>query len=562
MYDRKLRIGLLIDTYQSDKWVEEMLDNIKALEIAEVSLVVQNRNYKKPTPSTVWQKIKKHRLKSVHIFINLILGKIFNKLFDKYPVTNNAFETISLKTRLEGVPTVHVEAIQTKFCDTFSEKSINEIKEYKVDLFIRLGFRILKGDILTIAPIGVWSFHHGDHRINRGGPNGFWEFVEQWPQTGSILQILTDSLDGGKVLYQSTSCTLLNSLQENKNNNFWKSQLFIPRKLKELYHLGESPFLDNVEAENRFPTFYSKPIYLKPENWKLFKIVTEGIIRKFKKKILSYFYFEQWILLYKIGTGMAVNMGSFKRILPPKDRFWADPFIIEEAEKYFMFIEECPHDTNKGHLSVMTFDDGRWSSPSKILEKDYHLSYPNVFKVNGQYYMIPETGENKTIDLYQCVEFPHKWVHRKTLMKDIIAFDTTLVEHNGKWWLFCSVIEQAGMSSCDELHVFYSDSFDSSDWQPHQKNPVISDVSLARPAGNFIKNNGYIYRSAQNSSGRYGYGFSFTEIIKLTPDVYEEKLVSVVTPDWDTDVLSTHTYNHINKMSVSDVIINRPRYWT
>jgi len=560
MYDRKIRIGILLDDYQSDKWVKVMLDNIDKSGVAEISLVVKNEQ-KTSVSGSVFNKIQRHRAKALKIILHLGLSKIFNFLFDRYLVKNNAFEKINLHNTLDGIPVVNVIPKQKKFTDEFSLNSINEVKEYKVDLFIRLGFRILKGEILTLAPLGIWSYHHGDHRINRGGPNGFWEYVEKWPETGSILQILTQSLDGGKVLYQSNSCTLLNGLQENKSNNFWKSQLFIPRKLKELHNLGEKAFLEKVGIDNSFPIFYSKPIYVKPTNWQLTKIISRGVIDKFKKRIINFFYFEQWVLLYKVNLEMSVNMGAFKRVLPPKDRFWADPFIIEEEGKYFMFIEECPHDTHKGHLSVMTFDDNKWSLPTTIIKANHHLSYPNVFKINGEYFIIPESGDNKTIDLYQCIEFPYKWEHKKTLMNNITAYDATLVEHNNKWWLFCSVIEEEGMSGNDELHIFFSDAFDSIDWQPHKQNPVVSDVSLARPAGSFIKKNGRIYRPAQNSSNRYGYGFSFTEILELSIENYKEEVVTKVTPDWKNDVLSTHTYNHVNKISVSDAIINRPRFW-
>jgi hypothetical protein len=561
MYNRNLKIGILLDDYQNDKWVEEMLDNIKILGIADISLVVKNAH--KPTiGGSIFHKIRRHKLQIITILMRYFLSKIFNFLYDSGFVKNNAFATVNLQPRLANVPEVIVDPIQKKFTDTFSEQSIAEIKAYKVDLFIRLGFRILKGDILTLAPLGVWSYHHGDHRVNRGGPNGFWEYVEKWPETGSILQILTDSLDGGQVLYQSTSCTLLSGLQQSKNNNFWKSQLFISRKLKELHQLGEKKFQEKVAEDNAFPDFYSKRIYVKPTNLQLSVIIFKGLIRKINNKIISCFYFEQWILLIKKSSKMAVNMGAFQRLLPPKDRFWADPFIIEEQNKYYLFIEESPYSTHKGHLSVMTLeDDNTWSKPTTILETNYHLSYPNVFKIKDEYFMIPESGANKTIDLYRCTEFPYKWEFCKALISNLTAYDATIVEHNDQWWLFCTVVEHEEMSSCDELHIFYSDNFDSSNWSAHQANPVVSNVSLARPAGNIIKKQGRLFRAAQNCSNRYGYGFSFMEIITLNTSSYKEQVITSVEPCWKKDVLSTHTYNYTNGISVSDAKIRRPRYW-
>src|SRR2546429_3233758 len=54
---------------------------------------------------------------------------------------------------------------------------------------------------------GIISFHHGDNRINRGGPAGFWECYYEWPQTGFIIQRLTEELDAGDVLVRGSYAT-------------------------------------------------------------------------------------------------------------------------------------------------------------------------------------------------------------------------------------------------------------------------------------------------------------------------------------------------------------------
>ena len=87
------------------------------------------------------------------------------------------------------------------------EEDILKIKHYNLDVLIRFGFKILRGDILKAAKYGIWSYHHGDNDLNRGGPAGFWEVIEHWDITGSTLQILSEDLDGGKILYKSFSMT-------------------------------------------------------------------------------------------------------------------------------------------------------------------------------------------------------------------------------------------------------------------------------------------------------------------------------------------------------------------
>ncbi|MBK7221811.1 MAG: hypothetical protein IPH94_10950 [Saprospiraceae bacterium] len=62
-----------------------------------------------------------------------------------------------------------IECIEKKFSDFFTEKSVRELKAIEPDLLIRFGFRILRGEVLILPKYGIWSLHHGDNRINRGG---------------------------------------------------------------------------------------------------------------------------------------------------------------------------------------------------------------------------------------------------------------------------------------------------------------------------------------------------------------------------------------------------------
>nr|WP_255666244.1 formyltransferase family protein [Haladaptatus sp. DYF46] len=68
-----------------------------------------------------------------------------------------------------------------------------------VDIAVRFGFGILKGDALTAPTHGVLSYHHGDVTRYRGRPAGFYEFVDGRPSAGITVQKLTEQLDAGTV---------------------------------------------------------------------------------------------------------------------------------------------------------------------------------------------------------------------------------------------------------------------------------------------------------------------------------------------------------------------------
>ena len=74
------------------------------------------------------------------------------------------------------------------------------------------------------------SFHHGDNRVNRGGPSGFWEVLNREPSSGFIIQKLNTELDGGSVLVRGNMMTqnywLQNNAQLLKKSNFFMMELF------------------------------------------------------------------------------------------------------------------------------------------------------------------------------------------------------------------------------------------------------------------------------------------------------------------------------------------------
>lgn len=290
------------------------------------------------------------------------------------------------------------------------------------------------------------------------------------------------------------------------------------------------------------------------------------VLTYWKKIIYEVLFIEQWQLRYKFDqnteTGFDDQLNTYQQIIPPKDRFWADPFIVEENGVHYVFVEELEFEEGKGYISVIELKEGV-SKPlksQKILEKPYHLSYPFIFKLQDTYYMIPESTANKTIDLYQCEDFPLKWRYCNALMENVIAADTTIKFHDGKYWLFTLIEPEQGITTNKDLHIFYSDDLLSNNWVAHPANPVVSDVSSARPAGNIFEDEGVLYRPSQDCSKRYGWAMSVNKIITLNEKEYLEEKVTHIMPNWERNLLATHTFNKVGKLSMVDVLVKRRRF--
>lgn len=554
----KLRVGILLDDYSVPAWSYKMFESIINSDYAEISLIVLNDNDKEVPNTTIAQKLLNNRGRFFHLAVRKVLEITYDKLIERNTYLPDASESRNCEKLFKNTHTLAVKTDRGKWSDYFKDDDTKKIQSSEVDIIMRCGFRILRGDILTVAKYGVWSFHHGDNLRNRGGPAGYWESMQGWPETGSILQILTEDLDNGNVLYRSYSSTNSMSVTDNASNYFWKSLSFMTRKMEELHRVGGDHFFAKTEHNNRHPTFYSERLYVSPTNWEFAVLVLGKIREKIRLLYENKFKLEQWILMFHLNEEFSSSLWRYKKIIPPKDRFWADPHVINKDGMYYIFIEEYMYDIDKGHISLITMDaKGNYSAPEPVLKKPYHLSYPFIMEHENDYYMIPESLENGTIELYKCTGFPNKWEFQMNLMENIKAVDATLLHHEGKWWIFANVIEHDGASTWDELFLYHSEELFSTNWTPHTANPVVSDCKSSRPAGKIFTKNGSLYRPSQNSSGRYGYGFNICEIKTLTETKYSEEIVSKVEPNWDKSIVGTHTFNREGGLHIIDALYKR-----
>ena len=285
------------------------------------------------------------------------------------------------------------------------------------------------------------------------------------------------------------------------------------------------------------------------------------------------FFLEQWYLLFDLYPHLSVTsslgaarfgelkFGEFRTIRPPDDRFWADPCVVESGGHYYIFVEEYPYKTRKGQIAVIELDGhGNLLRTMPVLQKDYHLSYPCVFEWEGKHYMVPESAENKTVELYECVEFPARWEFKTNLLADVYAVDTTLFRWQDKWWLFTGMGEDQASLPLVPLFLFYADDLFSGDWRPHPQNPVGSDVLTTRPAGKVFEKDGRIFRPSQECSAMYGHGFHINEILQLSETEYCEQRVLSVKPDWSKEVLATHTFGQTGPFTIIDAFTRKPRF--
>lgn len=537
-----LRVILLLDSLTVSAWTWESISQILREKNAQIILAVLNQSPKSSgEKSPFFYRV--YRAMDRWIFLN----------------QPDAFAKKALNT-IPGwnIPVLQVQPIQKKYSDYLMPETLNEIRSYHPDIIIRFGFRILRGEILNLAPLGIWSFHHGDNQRYRGGPPCFWEVMNQEDTTGVVLQQLQEKLDDGLILYKSLAQTDPLSVQRNANKIFWLSAFIIPRVIRQIEVMGIEKWKENIKqnqscSSDKIPILTPPGFALMLANW--VNLWSRNISRKLKESYKKP-YWELLVAPNTAQTSIINQKINFKSISPPigklpKGSFWADPFPIEKDGKIWVFFEEFDGKTQKGKIGLGEWNAQELVSTRIILEEDWHVSYPFIWEENGSFYMIPESGEAGKTYLYKATDFPFRW-ERSGILLEEEAYDPTLWKSGDQYWFFVNQRPHPGTSAFVELYAYFSLSLENPIWTPHALNPIVSDVRASRPAGRIFQQNGKLYRPAQDSGKRYGHRVKIQEILKLTDTEFEEKTVRIFEPDEINGTLGTHTFNFTPNWIFSD----------
>lgn len=252
-------------------------------------------------------------------------------------------------------------------------------------------------------------------------------------------------------------------------------------------------------------------------------------IQKIRSLFKKAFFIEIWTVgvfdgdisaLIKQGNTAGVNW--IKNTSPFS--FLADPFVLSANNNIRILAEYFNYLKPKGRIVEVAYPDS-----GAVIEKislPFHMSYPFIFEYEGEKYLMPETYEARQLMLYK-MDNGSGWNFEKVMIDDFAAVDSTLLQYDSKWWLFCTNNDN---SDNENLYIWYADN-PLGEWQQHKNNPVKSDISSSRPAGKFFETDGKLYRPAQDSSRTYGGAVSINRVVKLSEDEYEEVEEAVINPD-------------------------------
>lgn len=258
----------------------------------------------------------------------------------------------------------------------------------------------------------------------------------------------------------------------------------------------------------------------------------------------------EWSVAIRRRNDKGLYADSFKTIPNTKKCWFADPLLFEDGENTYLFVEAFNRKTYKGDIGFFKIANGGASDFELLIDNNFHMSYPLVFKDDGRYYMIPESEENSTIDLYIADDFPRKWRKEKTLLSGVHYADTTLLEIENRKFLF-TYCPGAGLWKL----LIFELNMESQEVSLFQTIEYMDNV--CRPAGRFFSDEkGRYLRPVQDCRAGYGKGVLIYEVqfkdgqfVERIVDEYNNTKIII---DGKLGVDHFHTYSRTHEYEVID----------
>ena len=257
---------------------------------------------------------------------------------------------------------------------------------------------------------------------------------------------------------------------------------------------------------------------------------------------------ESWNVAYRKKTGsepLEDTQTPFI-VIPNTCRYWAaDPFVFEQDGEVYIFAVLYDYLKCRGVLGYYRLND-ETAGWKPVIEEDHHLSYPCIFRENGEIFILPESFESEQVYLYRAVGFPDVWERDTVLRRNVRYVDTTPFRIGER---------KLALTYDDSGHRLFLLDLDNGTDAPID----LPDRERRRPAGYMDAREKV--RMAQDCAEGYGKGLILYRF-KVDPTGYSEEFVKRVTPDMlrysrKLYLDGLHTYNRSEHYEVIDIKTRR-----
>lgn len=229
----------------------------------------------------------------------------------------------------------------------------------------------------------------------------------------------------------------------------------------------------------------------------------------------------------------------------PKDRWFADPFVLDVTEtEILLLVEDYAYATKKGIISLLHINRSTMeiTSRKELLDLPHHLSFPAIWRKDGHVYIYPESAKSGKLDMYEYDACKEELTFVKTICDDVV-WDSYISEAFGEPLMFTSahndkILDVYRLDKKRDMFVQYLQ--------------IPSDSKNSRMGGAVFKYNGQYYYPAQNCEKVYG-GSIDIKRLKMGSEKLEVEYVKHLESPHPKYTLGMHTLNEYKGVVVIDV---------
>tara|TARA_Y100000389_G_C17457442_1_gene519137 strand:- start:76 stop:1737 length:1662 start_codon:yes stop_codon:yes gene_type:complete len=547
-----LKIALLIYSNSLNKIENDFLNLAQKSSDYSVELIIIQANCE-----------KEKNFKPIANFFDQFLRKIYgftiflDRFFARnYSLLKNSQETTSIRSF--AIPHVIINTSPKPNTAFLNKTELLNLQKQEIDLIASCYFTNAENNFHLFAKMGLFEIFHGfDSSLGlKHGLIGLNEILKK--NSITTFKILHNKKQAPQTTpYMQGSISTMFPFVLNKYRVERKAIFFLHNFIQKLSISQSSLNFDTSASSEHHPSvpatyqsYDSSPLLIS-----LLRYICICAVHGFKALYARLMQSHgKWSvgLIKNSKNWKNINFNELNVIPNSPNHYLADPFLFSLDQLEYCFVEDYSFITQKGNIKAFLLDGDKIIDQGTVLDEPFHLSYPNIFKVENDIFMIPETAENKDIRIYKSITFPSKWVLHQQLMKDISAVDTNILYYKDRWWMFTNIDSADIEDYCSELHIFYADVFDSNRWIPHSQNPVITSALQARNGGCIVDESGLFRAFQAQDYGFYGKSIGIAKINTLTPDEYSETIVHSICPDFIPNIQGTHHIHFKDKMVAID----------
>jgi len=313
----KLRVGVILPDENVPAWIRQMLEKVKDSEYAEISGLAFAGHSGRTTAL---------RNKQYELQLNLD-KKIFRPAPDPWELSD--IRQVLSNTQVLGA-NLH--------------ERVSRFRAMRLDLILNLSLEDMPKSLLNVARFGAWSLRCNDVRVTMGSEIGWLEILNDVPIMHCDIEIERE--DTTQVYNGSVIATNRSSISLNQKSFFWRASHVVSRSFQKLHTKGEADFFSKtkpVSASDRASA---------PSSAESAALAQKQALQTYENKVRRRITPQPWAMMAgKSVDGEKFDWGKLNLKVPPRDVFWADPFLLKKQDKSYLFFEEYVYKTQRGCIS-------------------------------------------------------------------------------------------------------------------------------------------------------------------------------------------------------------------